>query len=106
MFELSNFVMNSGLSGLERTIRENWLGPVFFIIVGAVAIYFLINREIRKMMVFLLIAAIVGALIWGASALFGSSGSLSNFVKKQGQAINTILPMVRFHFTNFTNFFH
>lgn len=87
-----NLVFNAGLNGLMETLKNNWIGPVFFIIVAAVSITFLLQREIRKLLVFVVIAALVGVLIYFGADLFGQNGSLTNFAKKEASNINTILP--------------
>lgn len=85
-------VLNAGLNGLMDTLKNNWIGPVFFIIVAGVSVTFLLQREIRKLLVFIVIAAIVGVLIYFGTDLFGQNGSITNVVKKEATGINTILP--------------
>lgn len=98
---VQNLVMNAGLSGLMETLKNNWIGPVFFIIVAGVSITFLLQREIRKLLVFVVIAALVGVLIYFGADLFGQNGSLSNFAKKEASSINTILPMIQAYIPRF-----
>lgn len=98
---VQNLVMNAGLNGLMETLKNNWIGPVFFIIVAGVSITFLLQREIRKLLVFVVIAALVGVLIYFGADLFGQNGSLSNFAKKEASSINTIVPMIQAYIPRF-----
>lgn len=93
-------LFDGGLSGLQTTITNNWVGPIFIVVVGAVGITFLVKREIRKLMVFLLIAAIVGVLVYGASGLFGSSGSLNKSANNIATNVNVIMPLIHAHVSN------
>lgn len=92
--QISNaFVINAqGLAGTTENLLSNWVAPVFILVVGAMSLYFLFNREIRKLLVFFAIAALVGALIFFADDIFGQNGSMSKFVKEEAVKINTILP--------------
>lgn len=90
-FIMQNLFLNAGLSGITENLKNNWIGPVFIIIVAAISIKFLLQREIRSLLIFLVIAAIVGVLIYFGSSIVGQNGSLSNFAKNQANTINTIL---------------
>lgn len=93
LMQLSNTLMlNEGLNGLTDNLRDNWVGPVFLLIVAGVSINFLIHREFRKLMVFAALAALIGMMIYFGNDVFGNNGSLSKFAQKEAVQINTILP--------------
>lgn len=104
------FPLFDGLSGLQTTITNNWVGPIFIVIVGAVGITFLVKREIRKLIIFLIIAAIVGVLVYGASGLFGSGGKLNQSASNLASNVNVIMPLIHVHasnvMTSIGNFIH
>lgn len=75
--ELIPFVGN-GLQGLWDTVLSDWVGPIFIAAVAVFAIMFVKDRAWMKLIGFIGIAAIVGVLVFGGSALFGSDGSLTN----------------------------
>lgn len=104
------FPLFDGLSGLQKTLTDNWVGPIFLLVVGAIGITFLIKREIRKLIVFLIIAAIVGVLVYGAKDLFGSSGSLNKSANNLATNVNVIVPLIHAHasnvMTSIGNFIH
>lgn len=103
-------LFDGGLSNLQSTISTNWVGPIFIIVVGAVGITFLVKREIRKLIIFLVIAAIVGVLVYGASGLFGSSGALNKSATNIANNVNVIMPLIHAHasnvMTSLGNFIH
>lgn len=106
MLNLSLFDLN----GLLQTATTGWIGPVFLIIVAGVSITFLIRREIRQLLIFLVIAAIVGLLVYGGQALFGQQGNLKNAANTVANNVNVIVPTLTSHvssvFTSIGNFIH
>lgn len=82
----------AGISGVTDSFLNDWVSPIFILVVAATALYFLFNREIRKLLVFLGIAAIVGALVFFGEDMFGKNGSMSKTINKEAQKINTIMP--------------
>lgn len=64
-----------GLSGLYQTLVDNWLGPIFLIVMAVVAIYFVKNRQFRELAAFVGICIIVALLIFFGSYLFGGGGT-------------------------------
>lgn len=81
----------SGLNGIVNELKDNWLAPVFILIVAGVSIMFLVQRELRKLAVFLVIAMLVGVLLFFGEAIFGKNGNLTNWGKKQATSINTVM---------------
>lgn len=94
------FPLFSGLSGLQSTLTSDWIGPIFLVIVGAVGITFLIKREIRKLIVFLVIAAIVAMLVYASGSVFGQNQGLTNTASSLAGQVNVIVPIVHAHVSN------
>lgn len=88
----NNAVFNAGIKTITDDFMNNWIGPVFLLIVAAISITFLINRQFRQLAIFLVIAAIVGAAVFFGSALFGKDGTFSKFAKNKASTINTVVP--------------
>lgn len=63
-----------GLGNLQTNLVKNWIGPLFFIVVAALSIKFIISRQFRELAGFLGIAAVVGLLVFNATGLFSQSG--------------------------------
>lgn len=84
-----------GLSGVYSQVVNNWIGPLFLILVAGVSITFIMRREFRQLISFLVIAVIVALLVFAGEAFFGSGGSLTNVAKREAQQINTIIPQVQ-----------
>lgn len=76
--DLSTFIL---LGGLQDKLITQWIGPAFIIVVAAVAVTLAWKKQFRELLSFVAIAAICGALIWGASELFGSGGKGTTTVK-------------------------
>jgi hypothetical protein len=68
----------AGLQELQDYIINSWLGPVFIIGIAAFALIFIKDRAWMKLISFVGIAAVVGVLVFGGSALFGKDGSLQD----------------------------
>lgn len=79
-----------GLSGLQNWLVTNWLGPIYFIMIAAFSLIFIKDRAWMKLATFILIAAVVGILIFFTSTFFGKNGSLTKTGKTAGSQINTI----------------
>lgn len=81
---ISSFVLLTpkGFSGVQTNLIQNWIGPLFFIVVAALAIKFVVSRQFRELFGFLAISAVVGLLVFNAGGLFGENGvfyKISNF---------------------------
>lgn len=99
-------VLNAnGLSKITKDLLDNWIAPVFIVVVAAVALTFLFKREFRNLATFLIIAAVVGAMIFFGDMLFGKNGTFSKLAKDSAQTINTIAPIwlgqIKLTFLNF-----
>lgn len=80
------FALTGGLEALRKTVVTDWLGPAYLLGVAVMAIIFLKDREFRKLGAFIVIAGVVGALIFAAPELFGKdkgvTKGVTNAVKK------------------------
>lgn len=85
-------VMLNGLKGLQDSFINNWVGPLFIMAVAVFAVIFIKNRQIRELAIFLVVAAIVGLLIFFGDDLFGSGGSLTDSANELIKEVNMIIP--------------
>lgn len=90
------FLMNSGLKDISNKLINNWIGPVFLLIVAAVAVKFVVNKQWRELAVTVLIAAVASVLIFAGGDLFGKGKGLTkssqDLIKQvDGGSANTIL---------------
>lgn len=63
-----------GIGTLQENIVTNWIGPAFLMVVGGIAIKFVISRQFRELAGFLAIAAVVALLVFAPSTVFGPQG--------------------------------
>jgi hypothetical protein len=75
--EFNSLILGAGLTELWNSIRDNWIGPVFLAAVAVGAFMFIRSQQITKLIMFLVVAAVVGVLIFFGSSLFGTDGALS-----------------------------
>lgn len=78
---IMNMTMMLGSTGLTKLwldVKESWITPVFFCMVAIGAFMFIKQQAITKLILFLVVAAVVGVLIFGGEALFGNNGALKN----------------------------
>jgi hypothetical protein len=76
-----------GLNGLWGSILKNWISPVFLAIVAVSAFTFIRGQQWTKLLAFLGIAAVVGALIFFGSDLFGQDGILSSMFSHAAKSV-------------------
>lgn len=60
----TNVVLGAGIGTNIQNLIRQIIGPIFLAIVGLIAITFLMQREIMKMVIFIVIAVVVAALIY------------------------------------------
>lgn len=82
--------LGAGLEGLSKTLVDQWIGPIYIVIVAVVAITLLLKKEIRALVAFLVVAIICGLLVYFGKDLFGSSGKLTGAAKKAAGDISYI----------------
>ena len=85
--EFSNLFLGAGLSSLWDSIKDNWIAPLFFAAVAVGAFMFIKSQQITKLIMFLVVAAIVGVLIFFGSDMFGEGGALSNVFKNTADKV-------------------
>lgn len=72
---------STGLNGLWTGILNNWITPLYLAAVAIGAFMFIRSQQLTKLIMFLVVAAIVGVLIFGGRALFGDGGQSKGFTK-------------------------
>lgn len=91
MYEvLTNFILAGGLNALQDSVIQNYIGPVFLIILAGVAIKMFMAQQVRQAITVIIFAAIAAVLIYAGPALFGESGKLKNAANQVIQDVNTI----------------
>lgn len=98
MLDVINFL--TGLGGLQHSLISNWIGPIFILVVAGVSLKFLISRQIRELLIFIVIAAIVGLLIYAGGSMFGKSGKLKQGAQSVANNVNVIMPFISYHFNH------
>ncbi len=89
---IMNMTMMLGSDGLQtiwKDVRNNWIAPVFFCMVAVGAFMFIKQQAITKLILFLVVAAVVGVLIFGGEALFGEDKPLSNLFQKTAENVGS-----------------
>ncbi|MFT8704647.1 hypothetical protein [Bifidobacterium aquikefiricola] len=64
------------LTGVWSTLVQHYIGPAITIITGFFAVMYLVKNQIRPMLVFLALAAIVAVVVYAAPALLGQNSTL------------------------------
>lgn len=72
---------SSGLSNIWENILRDWIRPVFLCAVAVGAFMFIKSQKITQLILFLVVAAIVGLLIFAGNDLFGPGGTFKNMFK-------------------------
>ena len=75
--EFSNLLLGAGLNSLWDSLKDNWIAPLFFAVVAVSAFMFIKSQQITKLIMFLVVAGIVGVLIFFGQDMFGEGGALS-----------------------------
>lgn len=68
-------IFAAGLGDLKTDLMDDWLAPLFIIVVAVFSIVFLKDRAWMKLLGFVGIAAVVGMLMFGSETLFGKDGA-------------------------------
>lgn len=68
----------AGLDTLETKLQDSWIGPAFMILLGVLAIGFMVRRQWMAMVTFLAFATVVGIIIFRTDTFFGDNGVLTN----------------------------
>lgn len=70
----------ANVSSLTTSLVNNWIGPIFLLVVAGISLKFVFAREFRQLGIFLIIAAVVGMLVFNAGTLFGKDGVLKKAI--------------------------
>lgn len=76
------------LQDVWTSIINNWIGPLVFIIIGALSLKFLLNRQWSQFISFLGIGIMVAVIIYIAPTMFGQDSKLVNSVGTTAKQIN------------------
>lgn len=83
-------IYGTGLSGLQDTVLNNWIQPIFLVAIAVFAIIFIKDRAWMKLIGFVGIAAVVSIPVFMGETFFGSDGQLSQVASGAAEQINTI----------------
>lgn len=87
---LDTLIIGAGLMELWNGILANCITPVYLAAIAIGAFMFIRSQQLTKLILFMVVAAIVGVLIFGGKALFGDGGkggSLTNMFQATGKSI-------------------
>lgn len=76
------------LQDVWTSISTQWIGPLVFIIMGALSLKFLLNRQWSQFVSFLGIGVMVAVIIYIAPTMFGQDSKLVNSVGTTVKQIN------------------
>lgn len=76
------------LQDVWTSISTQWIGPLVFIIMGALSLKFLLNRQWSQFISFLGIGVMVAVIIYIAPTMFGQDSKLVNSVGTTVKQIN------------------
>ena len=76
------------LQDVWTSISTQWIGPLVFIIMGALSLKFLLNRQWSQFISFLGIGVMVAVVIYIAPKMFGQDSKLVNSVGTTVKQIN------------------
>ena len=71
----------AGLTKLWDGILSNWITPIYLAAIAIGAFMFIRSQQLTKLIMFLVVAAIVGVLIFGGSVLFGNKGQAGSLTR-------------------------
>ena len=76
------------LQDVWTSISTQWIGPLVFIIMGALSLKFLLNRQWSQFISFIGIGVMVAVIIYIAPTMFGQDSKLVNSVGTTVKQIN------------------
>jgi len=88
---LSNLVLSTDIADLNKVwtdVKDKWVGPAIFIIMGAFSLKFLFSREWSKFISFLALGTIVAVIVYFASDIFGGKSGLVSSVGGVAKEVN------------------
>lgn len=87
-----NYLILAGLDTLRSTLVQQWIGPAALLVIAALSIKFLIDRNFRMLASFVIIGAIVAVLIYGTNLFFGPNGTFKKAVEEGAKQVQVISP--------------
>lgn len=88
---LTSAIPAAGLQSIFETFRDDWAGPIFLILVVALALFAVWKREWRGLFGLVAIATVVGLLIFAGEDLFGSKdATLTSIADDAANDLNVI----------------
>lgn len=84
-----NLVLGAGLQSLYNGITNNWLKPAFLIMVAVGAFLFIRSQQLTKLVLFLVVCAVVGVLIFFGDGLFGADGAVSKMFNSNISSVSS-----------------
>lgn len=84
---------SGGINKLQGMLISDWIGPAFLLVVAALSIKFVVQRQFRELATFLVIAAIVAVLIFAGEQVFGSGGWFTNLGKSAAELIGNFINL-------------
>ena len=87
-----NYLILAGLDTLRSTLVQQWIGPAALLVIAALSIKFLIDRNFRMLASFVIIGAIVAVLIYGTDLFFGQNGTFKKAVEEGDKQVQVISP--------------
>lgn len=74
---------SGGSEQLADAVR-NFVGPILLLIIGIIAITFLVKREMTQFIIFLVIAIVVALIFYAPGIISSLAGSVANEVDTKG----------------------
>ena len=87
-----NYLILAGLDTLRSTLVQQWIGPAALLVIAALSIKFLIDRNFRMLASFVIIGAIVAVLIYGTDLFFGQNVTFKKAVEEGAKQVQVISP--------------
>lgn len=79
-----------GLSGLQNSLTNKWIGPLFLIVLAGLGVHALAKRSVRQGLVLIVAGVLTSLLIYGGQLMFGQGGHLTKAARRGAQQVNTI----------------
>lgn len=87
LFALIDTTYNIALGSVWRTFLNDWLRWIYFGLIAVFAVIFIKDRAWLKLLSFIGIALVVGALIFFGQDFFGDRGNLTGAARRFGRNI-------------------
>ena len=84
-----------GVQGVSNELITKWIGPAFLLLVAALSIKFVVQRQFRELAGFLVISAVVAVLIFAGDYIFGSGGVFTKLGKDAAGLVGNHVNLFR-----------